>query len=93
MKTNWVIVIGLCCFLLGLAIGTGLGMQKGQYMLFEGLGKALDGAEVNVQIDLNETQLVNEMNETFTPILKELWNEGNGGVYVGRSVAYGRNIV
>jgi len=78
MKTNWVIVIGLCCFLLGLAIGTGLGMQKGQYMLFEGLGKALDGAEVNVQIDLNETQLVNEMNETFTPILKELWNEGNG---------------
>ena len=75
MKSNWWIVICLVCFLLGLTIGTGLGMQKGQYILFEGLNKAFDGAEVNVEINLNETKIIEGFNKTIVPELNRIFEE------------------
>lgn len=76
MKTTWIIVIALCTFLLGFSLGVGIGMQKGQYMLFEGLNIALDGAEINTEINLNETKLVDEFNRTIIQELKPLLREG-----------------
>ena len=69
------IVLLLISFLIGLAVGTPLGMQKGQYMLFEGLNKAFDGANVEVNIDLNETQIVEETMEFIIPLLNQTINK------------------
>lgn len=69
MKFNWWIVGILLAFILGMAIGTGLGMQKGQYMLFEGLDGIFDGAEIN--IDLNETIIVEKSMEALKPYIEE----------------------
>jgi len=73
---NYKIWIMICvvCLLIGLIGGTALGMQKGQYMLFEGLNKAFDGAEVNVEINLNETQIVEGMKEIIIPLLNQTIN-------------------
>lgn len=80
MKINWWMVGIALAFVLGMAIGTGLGMQKGQYMLFEGLDGIFDGAEIN--IDLNETQLVEGMKEVFVPIFNETLQEKNLELWV-----------
>ena len=69
MRINWWIVGIAFAFLLGMSIGTGLGMQKGQYMLMEGLYGIFDGAEIN--IDLNETQIVDGITENFMPLISE----------------------
>jgi hypothetical protein len=69
MKLNWWMVGILLAFVFGMAIGTGLGMQKGQYMLFEGLDGMFEGAEIN--IDLNETIMVDRMTENFMPLVNE----------------------
>lgn len=73
MKNKWIYwqwIIGiLLAFLLGLTMGTGLGMQKGQYMLFEGLDNIFDGAQIN--IDLNETLMIDRATENMMPIINE----------------------
>lgn len=71
MKTIWIVIIGMSCFLLGLALGTGLGMQKGQYMVFEGLNIALADSNIDLQINFNETKFVEEFNKTIIPKLKK----------------------
>lgn len=73
MNKYWIYVMIAFAFLLGLAMGTGLGMQKGQYMLMEGLDGIFDGAEIN--IDLNETIIVDRMTENFMPMINETLRE------------------
>ena len=63
----------LSVFLLGFAIGTGVGMQKGQYMLFEGLDGIFDGAEIN--IDINETEMINGITDFYKPYFEEMFND------------------
>lgn len=69
MKLNWWMVGIAFAFILGFAMGTGVGMQKGQYMLFEGLDGIFEGAEIN--IDLNETIMVDRMTENLIPLFNE----------------------
>lgn len=71
MKTTWIIVIAFCTFMFGFALGTGIGMQKGQYMLFEGMGIALDDANINLTIDINETSMIDRVTENFMPLINE----------------------
>lgn len=74
MNKYWIAVIVLVSFLWGLSLGTELGIQKGQYMLFEGLDGIFNGAEIN--IDLNETEMVRSFTDEFMPIFNQTLQEG-----------------
>lgn len=57
IRISWLLLIIILSLLLGFTIGIGIGIQEGQYMLFEGLNTALKGANINLTININETQL------------------------------------
>ena len=68
-------LIGFLIFLIGIIIGISIGIQKGQYMLFEGMNEALSGANVNVEIDLNETLLIDGLMEILIPVTNQTINK------------------
>ena len=71
MNTKLWIGIVIIAFGIGIIAGIPLGMQKGQYMLFEGLNTALEGSNINFTINLNETKLVEEFNKQIVPDMIE----------------------
>jgi len=74
---KWLIIlIGVLIFLVGIILGIALGMDAQQRMIFEGLAIALSGSNVDINIDLNETELVNQFNETIVPEFKDILTEG-----------------
>ncbi len=74
---KWIIVLfGLFIFVVGIITGVALGMNAQQRMIFEGLAIVLSGSNVDINIDLNETELVNQFNETVVPEFKDILTEG-----------------
>lgn len=74
MKINKYLALGLA---LGILIGFILGMIGQQMATRATIAEVVTNFEnFEVNIDLNETKLVNEMNETFLPVLKEVFQEG-----------------
>jgi len=77
MKTKipYMLIIGLAVGLLG---GIILGMII-QQMIFTAsaveVGESLEGTTFNVEVDLNETQLVEGFKETFLPIFNQTIQE------------------
>jgi len=73
---NWLFYgIIILIFLIGIIIGMILGIIKGQEILFEGVGIALSGSNTNITIDINETQLINELNKTIVPEFKYIFEK------------------
>jgi hypothetical protein len=84
MKINNKLFIGIVILslLVGCVVGNILGIQAGQRMLFEGVAIAMSGSNTNITINLNETELVNQINKTIVPqfkqeLLKEVRGERN----------------
>ena len=70
---NWKLWVVICvaCLMVGTICGISIGIQKGQYMLFEGLAIGLKDSNINVTIDLNETQIIEGVNSTIREIVGE----------------------
>ena len=70
MKINNKLFIGIVLFffVVGIIAGIPLGMKVGQMILFEGANLMFKDSNINVTIDINETELVKQVNETFTPL-------------------------
>ena len=68
--------IMLFIFLVGVISGISLGIKTGQMMLFEGMAVALHDSNVNITIDLNETEIIKGINETIVPALRKVIEDG-----------------
>jgi len=75
MKINWFLTISIIAFF---CIGFIAGIFYTQAQIRTtaiGIADALDGNELNIEININETELVNKMNETFVPQFLEVMRE------------------
>jgi cytochrome c biogenesis protein ResB len=79
IKNSLFILIVILALLVGSVIGTIIGVQIGQRMIFEGIATALSGSntDFNVTINLNETEMVNQINKTIVPQLKDYMSNYN----------------
>jgi len=68
--------IMLFIFMVGVISGIAIGIKTGQMMLFEGMAVALHGSNMNITIDLNETEIIKGINETLVPVLREIFEDG-----------------
>ena len=77
MKTNYMLWIGLGIGILG---GIVLGMMI-QQMIFTAsaveFGESLEGTTFNLEIDLNETQLIEGFKKEFLPLFNQTIQENN----------------
>jgi len=74
-KIPYMLIIGLMVGLLG---GIFLGMTIQQKIFIMGavqFGESLEGTTFNVEVDLNETQLIEGFKESFLPIFNETIQE------------------
>ncbi len=75
-KRNWGFVIfmilGLFVSLFG---GIAIGMEIEQILIIKGATYFLSGSNVNVTIDINETALVDRINETIVPQIKDYYGD------------------
>ena len=67
------IIISISFFILGFCIG----MVFQQAVIVKDIIDILSYSEVEVNINLNETKLVEEINNTFSPLFKEEFNNSN----------------
>lgn len=75
-KINWLYLsILLIVLLIGFFAGLSIGIKTGQMILFEGVAVALKDSNMNITIDLNETEIIKGINETIVPVLKEMFIE------------------
>jgi len=75
MKINWFIVLAI---MVGIICGIIIGMSYQQAITRATLVEMVSNTEnFELNIDLNETKLVQEINETFTPIFKEIFEVKN----------------
>jgi len=73
-KVNWArIIIWTSIYLMLFFGGIIVGMGIQQRIFFIGLGEAL--SYTNIEINFNETKLVEEMNKTFIPNFKAVMND------------------
>ena len=66
-KISLIIIFVLMAFLLGIVVGK----DAGERAILEKISVLFAGANIDMDIDINETLLVQEMNETFYPAIKE----------------------
>jgi len=64
-------MILLLFFLIGFIIGHFIGVYDGQMLLFQGVGTILGGSNNTLNIDLNETQMVDRTYEKMEPFLEK----------------------
>lgn len=74
-------------FIVGIAIGMMAGLYLGfviQQMIFIAgmveFGESLEGTDIEVNIDLNETKLIEGFKETFIPIFNQTINKSGGNL-------------
>lgn len=83
MKMNKKVILKvlfvLFFFMVGVISGMALGIKTGQMMLFEGMAVILKDSNVNITIDLNETEIIKGINETIVPTLKEVFDKQENG--------------
>lgn len=75
--SKWIIWLIFIC---GISVGFFLGMIYQQVLFANSavkIGESIKGNTFNIEVDINETELINELNKTFTPMFKELWRESN----------------
>lgn len=70
----------IIAIILGIFIGIPIGMIL-QQMSFTAsavqIGKSIEGNTLNVEVDINETQLIEGLRETFLPLLNETIKEND----------------
>jgi len=74
-KTNWARTIFWLMIYLGIFFGgmvVGMGFQ--QRIMFIGLGEALSYADIEVNVDINETMIVDRTMDRMIPFLNESMN-------------------
>ncbi|KKN17007.1 hypothetical protein LCGC14_0970150 [marine sediment metagenome] len=72
MKMNWLLFgVMMLVLLSGFFAGMTIGIKVGQMIIFEGANLMFKDSNINITIDVNETTLVNEVNKTIVPYLKE----------------------
>lgn len=80
-KLNWVtysnVLFYLIIFSLGMLIGVFMGEQAGEYKAFEKMAIVMNGANINMTINLNETKLVDLAKVQFKDTLEESLNKRN----------------
>ena len=77
MEKNRVIMVCTLIILLGMVIGFLLGIVCQQMIFLTGavkVAEGLEGTNIEVNIDLNETQLVKGIKEEFMPFFNETIN-------------------
>ena len=77
LSNGIIIMIILLIFVTGFVFGIIFGIQAGQMMIFEGFGIALQGSNINLTIDVNETAIVDRVNETIIPQLIKVMGDKN----------------
>lgn len=58
-----------------LSLGFIIGMIYGETLLISSVGEALSYTNMNIEININESKLVEELRTSFIPILKETLNQ------------------
>jgi len=74
-KTNWVNITVWLMICLGIFFGgmvVGMGFQ--QRIMFIGFGEALSYADIEVNVDINETMIVDRTMDRMIPFLNESMN-------------------
>ncbi|MFA5396157.1 MAG: hypothetical protein WC346_09145 [Methanogenium sp.] len=73
-KKNWVkILLYLIPYLLFVSLGFILGMAYEQRLIYVSVGEAL--SYTNIQVNVNETKLIQEFNQTIFPQIKSMFNQ------------------
>jgi len=69
-KLTFVLMV-ILFLLIGFIVGTIAGKEIGEQSILRKLSILFVGADIDIDINVNETLLVQEMNETFYPAIKE----------------------
>jgi len=77
-NTKIFLAIIILALMMGFILGLSAGIKVGERQVFENFAIALNGAELNVEIDLNETELVDRFKEAFIPLLNQTLQERSG---------------
>lgn len=77
-KNNWGIILRVLIYLAFVAVGVIIGMIL-QQMIFTAsaveIARGLEGTTFNVEVNLNETQLIEEFKESFIPVFNQTMQE------------------
>jgi len=77
-KLKGVILLLIIGVLVGLLGGIPIGMILQQMLLIDGaigIGESLEGTTFNVEVDINETQMVDRITKNFLPLLNNTLNQ------------------
>ena len=75
MNNKLLFLILIVTLMVGFILGLTAGIKVGERQVFENFAIALNGAELNVEIDLNETQIVEGFKDWMLPLFNETLRE------------------